>query len=86
MLFFGTSCLQVIDTLMAHTMELVAADSDRLSNHGNDRTYGNFHALVCINLPRLVQYVIGDDEDLESEALSRYQQVRGPGGPCVVRA
>lgn len=78
------ACLQVIDPLMAHTMELVAADSDRLSNHGSDRTYANFHALVCINLPRLIQYVIGDDEDLESEALSRYQQVRMCSGLCAI--
>lgn len=70
-------CLQVIDPLIAHTMELVSADSDRLSNHGCDRTYSNFHNLVTINLPRLITYVVANEEDLQEEAVALYQKVCG---------
>jgi hypothetical protein len=76
-------CLQVIDPLIAHTMELVSADSDRLSNHGCDRTYSNFHALVTINLPRLICYVVANEEDLQEEAVALYQKVCGYGSGCV---
>lgn len=72
-------CLQVIDPLIAHTMELVSADSDRLSNHGCDRTYSNFHNLVTINLPRLITYVVANEEDLQEEAVALYQKVCGCG-------
>lgn len=60
-------------------MELVSADSDRLSNHGCDRTYSNFHNLVTINLPRLITYVVANEEDLQEEAVALYQKVCGCG-------
>lgn len=57
-------CQQVIGPVSAHVLELVVTGSDRLADHGNDRTFNIFHALVNINLQRLITYACNSDEML----------------------
>jgi hypothetical protein len=55
---------QAMPPVLDHVQELIAADSDRLSDHGNDRTFQNFGFLLTINLPRIVEHMAGDHTDL----------------------
>lgn len=57
--------------MAAHVLDLVTSDSDRLADHGNDRTYNIFHCLANVNLSRVITF--GCDPD---EALVRRRQVR----------
>lgn len=68
-------CLQVIEPVSSHVLELVSTGSDRLADYGSDRTYNIFQCLANINLPRVIQYACSAEE-----ALPRRRQVSSPCG------
>jgi hypothetical protein len=61
-------CLQVLDPLTEHLLQLLANNDERLADYGADRTYNIFRCLVNINLPRIIQYCVPDEEQAERSA------------------
>lgn len=77
LLVAGSLCLQVLDPITEHLLQLVASNDERLADYGTDRTYNIFRCLVNTNLTRIIQYCVPDEEKLE-----RYAKVTA-GLVCV---
>lgn len=48
---------------MHHTLEMILTDSNWLSNHGDDRTFGIFQTLVGTNLPLMLSTCFDNRSD-----------------------
>lgn len=60
----------MLDPVTEHLLQLLANNDERLADYGTDRTYNIFRCLVNINLPRIIQYCVPDDDKDE-----RYSKV-----------
>lgn len=48
--------MQIVVPVMQHVSQLVQGGSERLSDHGSDRTYSIFQCLANTNLPRIIAH------------------------------